>query len=90
MDSLGECAVVAVPTNGFEGAVICCAYVPSVDRDVTPVRLRTELGKVLPNYMVPSHWMAFSELPKNANGKIDRRRLMEALRHHAAKTDHHS
>lgn len=90
LDSLGECAVVAVPTDGFEGNTICCAYVPSADSDVTPVKLRTELGKILPNYMVPSHWMAFSELPKNANGKIDRPRLKEALQHRGSDTDYQS
>jgi amino acid adenylation domain-containing protein len=90
MNSFGECAVVAVPTGGFEGVMIGCAYVPAADTEVTPIRLRTELGKVLPNYMVPSHWMAFSELPKNSNGKIDRCRLKEALRQYAVDADRHS
>jgi acyl-coenzyme A synthetase/AMP-(fatty) acid ligase len=40
--------------------------------------------------MVPAHWMAFSELPKNANGKIDRRRLTEMLQHHAPETNQHA
>jgi amino acid adenylation domain-containing protein len=76
---LGECAVVATETDGFEGATICCAYVPLPGTDVTPVRLRKELSKALPNYMLPFRWMALTELPKNVNGKIDRRRLKEAF-----------
>jgi amino acid adenylation domain-containing protein len=72
-----ESAIVAVNTGGFEGVAICCAFVPLNDVDATPTRLRTELTKVLPSYMLPSRWMSYDRLPKNANGKIDRRKLKE-------------
>ncbi|MDX2031924.1 MAG: amino acid adenylation domain-containing protein [Blastocatellia bacterium] len=72
-----ECAIVAIETGGFEGATICCAYVPLPDVEITPARLRTEMSKALPNYMLPARWMRFDRLPKNANGKIDRRKLKE-------------
>ncbi len=72
-----ECAVVAIDTTGFEGATICCAFVPLKDIEVTPVKLRSDLSKVLPNYMLPARWMSFDRLPKNANGKIDRKVLRE-------------
>ena len=39
--------------------------------------LRKELAKGVPSYMLPSRWMILDGLPKNANGKIDRRRLKE-------------
>jgi amino acid adenylation domain-containing protein len=90
MDSLSECAVVAIASNGFDGASICCAYVAARDIQVTPARLRIDLEKVLPRYMLPSHWMAFSELPKNANGKIDRRRLQQVLQPHAVAAAQHA
>jgi amino acid adenylation domain-containing protein len=80
VEDLQECAVVAVQTNGFEGTAICCAYVPMPGRDLTPLDLRKEVSRVLPNYMLPVRWMALSGLPKNANGKIDRRRLQEKFR----------
>lgn len=83
LDLLRESAVVAIPGSSFDGAAICCAYVIAGDSKLTPARLRAELEKTLPRYMVPSHWMEFSELPKNANGKIDRRRLQEILQPHA-------
>ena len=79
MNALRECAVVAVPSEGFEGVAIGCAFVPAERCDVTPISLRAELERVLPRYMIPTQWMAFSELPKNANGKIDRPRLKQAL-----------
>ena len=78
VDGLKACAVVAINSDGFEGATICCAYTPQSGAQLTPKALREMLSKVLPNYMMPSKWMAFDEqLPKNANGKIDRPRLRE-------------
>jgi acyl-coenzyme A synthetase/AMP-(fatty) acid ligase len=39
--------------------------------------LRRHLARLVHGYMLPAHWMPFERLPKNANGKIDRRRLKE-------------
>jgi acyl-coenzyme A synthetase/AMP-(fatty) acid ligase len=79
---LRECAVVAVETGGFEGATICCAYVTD-DESLTPAALRQALGAKLPSYMLPARWQALTVLPKNANGKIDRRQLKEEFHTHA-------
>jgi amino acid adenylation domain-containing protein len=78
---LQESAIVAIPTDGFEGTAICCAYVPQAGAPapVTPAELRKELARVLPAPMLPSRWMAFDRLPRNANGKVDRRALQEAF-----------
>lgn len=73
---LKACAVVGVPTEGFEGTAICCAYVPHTEATTASV-LRRELTKMLPSYMIPSQWAALPELPGNANGKVDRRKLKE-------------
>jgi amino acid adenylation domain-containing protein len=72
-----ESVVVAAETGGFEGSVICCAYVPAAGRDITPLALRSKLSLLVPSYMLPARWLAFDEFPKNANGKADRRRLRE-------------
>jgi amino acid adenylation domain-containing protein len=79
---LRESAVVAVPGSGFDGAVICCAYAVAGDIKPAPARLRAELEKMLPRHLVPSYWMEFGELPKNANGETDRLRLQEILQAH--------
>jgi amino acid adenylation domain-containing protein len=81
LGTLREAAVVAVPSNGFEGTAICCAYVSAPRSKITPALLRTELSRVLPAYMLPSRWMALEELPKNANGKTDTARLKEQFLH---------
>jgi len=56
---------------------ICCAFAPLANAEVTPAGLRDALARALPPYMLPSRWLAFPELPKTTNGKIDRRRLKE-------------
>jgi amino acid adenylation domain-containing protein len=76
---LRESAVVAVETGGFEGAVICCAYVPAGGRQMDPSSLQQQLARLIPRYMLPTRWRAFDEFPKNANGKTDRRWLKTAF-----------
>jgi amino acid adenylation domain-containing protein len=75
-----ECAVVGVDTGGFEGTEICCAYAPVRGLTVERTYLRSELSKVLPPYMLPFRWRQFDRLPKNVNGKIDRRAIRERFR----------
>jgi acyl-coenzyme A synthetase/AMP-(fatty) acid ligase len=86
IDGLQEAAVLGIPTGGFEGTVIACAYAPLPGRDVSPASLRKALGALLPTYMIPSRWLVAGSLPKNANGKIDRRALREKFRAHEADT----
>jgi non-ribosomal peptide synthetase component F len=71
-----ECAVVGVDLGRFEGTTICCAFA-ATNGGTTAAKLRRQLKELLPDYMLPSRWRAFDALPKNANGKIDRRALRE-------------
>jgi len=77
LPSLAEAAVVATPSSEFDGMTICCGFVPAPSQAVTPSMVRTQLRRKIPGYMVPSRWLALNALPKNANGKIDRRKLQE-------------
>jgi amino acid adenylation domain-containing protein len=72
-----ECAVVGVDTGGFGGTEICCAYAAVRGLTVERTYLRGELSKVLPPYMLPLRWREYDRLPKNVNGKIDRRAIRE-------------
>lgn len=74
---LRESAVVAVPSSDFDGTALCCSYVAGDAPAITPAELRDELTRWLPGYMIPSRFRALGELPKNATGKIDRKRLRE-------------
>lgn len=74
-----ETVVTAIPSGGFEGQRICCAYVPAPDRESGPAALRRELGRLLPAYMMPARWQTWERLPRNRNGKLDRRQVRESL-----------
>jgi amino acid adenylation domain-containing protein len=69
---LEESAVVAVESDGFEGNVLCCAYVPKNGGEIAPATLREQLAGVLPAYMLPTRWIRLDRLPLNGNGKTDR------------------
>lgn len=69
---VAECAVVGVPSDDFGGTAICCAWASRPGADLDARRLRTSLSNVLPTYMIPSRWLQLDDLPKNANGKVDR------------------
>jgi acyl-coenzyme A synthetase/AMP-(fatty) acid ligase len=77
---LQESAVVAVGSEGFEGNVLCCAYVPRAGGEIGPAVLRQRLADVLPAYMLPARWMRLERLPLNGNGKTDRPALKELWR----------
>lgn len=75
-EELQECAVVALNTEGFEGTLICSAYVAR-NPELTTMIIRGKLNRLLPAYMLPARWLRMDQLPKNPNGKIDRRRIRE-------------
>ena len=80
LPEVGECAVVGMPSEGFEGVAICCAVAARSDPPPTPVELRSRLSQTLPGYMLPSRWQVLEALPKNGNGKIDRRLVLERFK----------
>jgi amino acid adenylation domain-containing protein len=77
LPDLRESAVVAIQSDGFEGWLICCAYVPASASGASPTALRKRLSALLPSYMLPARWLRCEALPKNDNGKIDRPRLRD-------------
>lgn len=85
LEHIREAAVVGVETERFEGVAICCAFVPDASEQ-TASDVRQQLSQLIPPYMLPSRWHVMTRLPKNANGKIDRRALRELF---AAEPDPH-
>ena len=45
--------------------------------EVNEAGLRDDLKQIIPDYMIPTTFHMVSELPKNPNGKVDRRKLTE-------------
>jgi len=74
--SVSDVAVVYVPSNGAPGRL--AAWVaPRTGVDLDLGELRQYLADRLPAYMAPGEWQLCAELPRNANGKVDRRALLE-------------
>ncbi|HUF34974.1 MAG TPA: amino acid adenylation domain-containing protein, partial [Gemmatimonadales bacterium] len=75
--AVGQVAVVA-REQGAAGKRLV-AYVTGRDGDPAPGagELRRALGERLPEYMVPSAFVALERLPLTANGKVDRQALPE-------------
>lgn len=63
----------------------CCLYAADVEKMVlfcacaaeNKSRIRKDLSKKLPKYMLPHSYVCFDELPHNRNGKIDRAGLLQ-------------
>lgn len=71
-----EYAVVPVEKGGFEGTAIGCAYVAgSQNNGPMPPVLKKILAGKIPSYMIPHYWKEYEKLPRNGNGKIDRKAL---------------
>ncbi|WEX10487.1 non-ribosomal peptide synthetase/type I polyketide synthase [Chelativorans sp. AA-79] len=68
-----QCAVVAAPNRNGDRQLVCHFVAdgpePSADE------LTTHAKAHLPAHMVPSFWVAASQLPQTANGKLDRKAL---------------
>jgi non-ribosomal peptide synthetase component F len=86
VEGVQEVAVVGIPTGGFEGTLIGCAYAPLKGHDLAPIHLRKAINALIPQYMLPSRWMVLDRLPKNASGKIDRRTIRETFQLDEART----
>ena len=78
--------ITAIASEGFENQSLCCAWVPSAAGAADSLALRRELAGRLPAYMLPAHWLSCDSLPRNENGKLDRRQIkqrFEELHGHA-------
>jgi acyl carrier protein len=62
--------------NDFQGQQTLIAYWIPSDKETPKVEeLRVYLKKVLPDYMVPSHFVLMETIPLTPNGKVDRQKL---------------
>ncbi|MFJ2192061.1 amino acid adenylation domain-containing protein [Kitasatospora sp. NPDC087861] len=76
----GEVEAVLAERPGIDQAVVVAregrliGYVVS-GSDIDPERLREDIARALPSYMVPAAVMVLDALPVTANGKVDRAAL---------------
>ncbi len=69
-----ECAVIAT-ANGSGDRRLVAYVVPQQGQSLITNDLRLSLQEKLPDYMVPSAFIALDELPKTSSGKLNRRAL---------------
>jgi D-alanine--poly(phosphoribitol) ligase subunit 1 len=73
LDYVAHAAVFHHVANGLSRLVAVAALKGAATED----QLRGDLRALVPEYMMPSAVHFVPELPKNANGKVDRRQLIE-------------
>jgi len=67
---------VVLARDDNQGEKALCAYViPAGQADIQS--LRAALARVLPEFLIPSHFAFLEEFPLSLNGKLDRKRLPE-------------
>ena len=71
LNYVSEAAVLHTNSNGLSRIVAIVAG------DFDNEQIRCDLKQIVPNYMVPSVFHREKMLPKNPNGKVDRRQLAE-------------
>ncbi|WP_425334427.1 amino acid adenylation domain-containing protein [Prescottella agglutinans] len=87
---LGEIESALLRCDGIEQAVVVSQHgdrgaddrligyaVPTDGRVLDPLRIRDDVDRVLPSYMVPAAVVILDELPVTVNGKVDRKALPE-------------
>lgn len=57
-------------------SAVLVAYIVS-DSGLNIKNLRTNIGKILPGYMQPNHYIVLDEIPLTINGKIDKKALLQ-------------
>jgi amino acid adenylation domain-containing protein len=68
---------VVVGRAGAGGRTELAAWVIPSGQGVSPASVRRALREKVPNYMVPTSVVLVDDLPRNANGKVDRRALRD-------------
>ncbi|GAA0682386.1 hypothetical protein GCM10010193_40180 [Kitasatospora atroaurantiaca] len=69
-----RCAVVAEYRGG--GAQLVAYY--NAESEISQENIFALLHSSLPKVMIPRHWMRIDDLPRNDNGKVDYRALVES------------
>mgnify|MGYP005834128821 CR=1 FL=1 len=69
---------VVLARDDSQGNKYLCAYIVA-DEEISLVKLKEQLSKELPDYMIPSNFMRLEKMPLTSNGKVDRKALPDPV-----------
>lgn len=75
--TVSESVVIACDSNENEKHLVAAVYAENVTPDIN--ELRGFISKSLPDYMIPQRIEVLTDIPRNHNGKIDRKLIKEYL-----------
>ena len=70
-----QCIVVQKKTRNYDNYLV--AIVKPINKKISELNLKKAALKELPQYMIPSKFILIKDIPLNANGKIDRKKIMQ-------------
>jgi amino acid adenylation domain-containing protein len=73
LEEIKEAVVLAREDNWGQKNI--CAYIVTGKRNLDFEPLKKKLSSVLPDYMIPSHFVQMENIPLTANGKVDKTSL---------------
>lgn len=73
LEYVTEVIVLHSTTSGLSRLVAVIATL----REINDQQIRSDLQRIIPDYMIPTEYVHVDALPKNPNGKIDRRVLRD-------------
>ena len=76
-ENISESAVIQTKVTGMSQIIAFISLVSGCELSSNQIKL--DLKKILPAYMIPNKIVFLDMLPKNANGKIDRKELRNSI-----------
>jgi acyl-coenzyme A synthetase/AMP-(fatty) acid ligase len=72
LDYVIQAETIALKRNGEVKKIVSLA---TLQNNIDKTQIKMDLGKILPNYMIPSDIKIITEFPLNQNGKADKKLL---------------
>ncbi len=73
-------AVIPSPTNGITYEYLTLFVTLSEEKEGWEVRIKDNISRTLPEYMIPKKYILLENMPLNSNGKIDRNILKTMIK----------